>query len=356
MKKDYEVCVDEAVEALCFVKDNVIELDADYRDTADFLKEVLYEERKSEDLRQLVGDKIYDAYWDQIYDLQEEILKKAWVIGTEIEADAREYLKDTYCIEPPYDHFLNQKIKVNIMLATPEERNRDCVSINLQYKAMEDRDSVLDPEKILREPSGLSWLLEQQGHTMEELQATLTDYDAFFYDEHGCVREMFDEAGKALKSGQMFNRFCETHSRFLASVCQELENQGYSMGVMTVLAEMSIEDFIKMQSGEKRITMPANTDIGIFNPWNGSGSCLEIELEKPLVFSTDMIRDVQVEGFKPQFEYTVDSVYGLVASCWKGPISVEELEKPELDSVIQACSEVSKTDDKGTVERDLLER
>lgn len=337
MKKDYELKVDEAVKKLHWIgENNVIEIYADYRDDSEFLLDTIYDNRNGEDLEALVQEQIHESYIDQIAECGDDVLRTAEVYEGEHYEEAREYLESTYFFEPPYDHFLDQDIKVNIMLATDEDRNRDYVGIHEQYMAMEKPDSVWSAADTLAERTALIWLLEQQGHTLPELQATLKDYDAFFYGDEPPA-ETIGADGKEKSLSECLEIFNQNHNAFLTSVCQELENQNYYMGVMTVLAEMSIKDFIKMQSGEKQVTLPKDAMIGIFNPWNGSGSCLEIELEKPLAFSTDMVRDVQIEGVKPQFEYTVDSVYGLIGTCWKEPLSIEEPKKG-LDDMIKAAS------------------
>ena len=253
-------------------------------------------------------------------------------------------MREKYSIEPDYDHFLGHEMKVNIMLRTDNERNNEYTTIHEQYVAMVDPDALTQPDETLKEESMLTWLLKQQGHTLDELQATMKDYNKFLYDApyaNGAPVEYYDEDGKRLDNAGKIDLFNKTHNAFLTSVCQELENQTYDMGVMTVLAKMSIEDFIKMQSGDKEITFSKDCMIGIYNPWNGSGSVLEIELEKDLVFTTDMVRDIQIEGVKPEFEWTVDDSYGLIGSCWKEPKSVEE-KANRLDEVIKVCSEMSK--------------
>jgi hypothetical protein len=97
--------------------------------------------------------------------------------------------------------------------------------------------------------------------------------------------------------------------------------------------------------------------IGIYNPWNGSGSVLEIELEKDLVFTTDMIRDIQIEGVKPDFEWTVDNTYGLIGSCWKAPKSIEDApaQQKGLDDVIKTCEEMSKKQDNLKIQPELVQ-
>ena len=222
------------------------------------------------------------------------------------------------------------------MLATEEERNCDCVQIHYQYLALSRPDDLtVPPETQLQIETGLTLLLKQQGHTMSELQSVMKDYNEFFYADE-LPKEVFDEKGNKLSLDKRIDMFNQNHNAFLTSVCQELENQRYSMGVMTVLAKMSIKDFIEMQKGNREITMPKDCMLGIYNPWNGSGSVLEVELEKDFVFSTDLIRDIQIEGVKPQFEYTVDDTYGLIGSCWESPTSVVE-QKKGLDEVIKSC-------------------
>lgn len=353
MDKEYEKRIDDAVCELHFVgENNVIEICADYREDGEFLQETVYENRDSEELENIVRDKIYEAYDDAIWQYEDEILKKAGVIGEEFEENAREYLREKYSIQPDYGHFLGHEMKVNIMLRTDNEHNNEYTTIHEQYVAMTTPDELTRPDESLKEDSMLVCLLKQQGHTLDELQATMNDYNKFFYDAaypNGNHVQHFDEDGKELNLSGKLELFNKTHNAFLTSVCQELENQTYDMGVMTVLAKMSIEDFIKMQNGDKEITFSNDCMIGIYNPWNGSGSVLEIELEKDFVFSSDMIRDVQIEGVKPQWEYTVDDAYGLVGSCWKEPKAISEQTKG-LDDVIKTCEALSKS---GEVGRDI---
>jgi len=336
MEKDYERKIDEAVRALHYVgEDNVIEIYADYRENGEFLQETVYENRDSEDLESIVRDKLWEAYAETISQYEDEILKEAGYEPWENDADeAREYLREKYSIEPDYDHFLGHEMKVNIMLRTDNERNNEYTTIHEQYVAMVNPDALTQPDETLKEDSMLTWLLKQQGHTLDELLPVMKDYNKFFYDAaypNGNIVKHYGEDGKELNNAGKIELFNKTHNAFLTSVCQELENQSYEMGVMTVLAKTSIEDFIKMQSGDKEITFSKDCMIGIYNPWNGSGSVLEIELEKDLVFSTDMIRDIQIEGIKPQWEYTVDDAFGLVGSCWKEPKSVEDISSPSKE-------------------------
>lgn len=184
MKKDYEIKIDEAVRDLHYVgEDNVITIYADRGDSGEFLQETVYENRDSKELENIVRDKIWESHDDTIWQYEDEILKKAGfdVLDPEKE-EPRDYLRNTYSIEPDYDHFLGHEMKVNIMLRTDNERNNEYTTIHEQYVAMVEPDALTQPHKVLKEDSMLVWLLKQQGHSLDELQATMKDYNKFFYD------------------------------------------------------------------------------------------------------------------------------------------------------------------------------
>ena len=119
---------------------------------------------------------------------------------------------------------------------------------------------------------------------------------------------------------------------------------GYSFGVVTVLANMSMNDYAKMLQQGSEVTMPKGCMLGVFAPWNGSGSVLEIELDKDFTFKREDIYDVQIEGVKPDQGYTVDQTYGLVSSAWQKPKAIEvktQERKPALDQQIQSANSKS---------------
>lgn len=87
--------------------------------------------------------------------------------------------------------------------------------------------------------------------------------------------------------------------------------------------------------------MPKGSMLGVFAPWNGSGSVLDIELDKELTFKREDIYDVQIEGAKPDNGYTVNQTYGLVSGAWQKPEAIEVKtpeRKPALDQQIQSAN------------------
>lgn len=171
--------------------------------------------------------------------------------------------------------FLDYDYRINLMFATPYERNCDMSLI----PRFEDVDN-----------NALTYLIRQQG-----------------YDVH--------EVFKSLKEDRI------NDSVFVRSVVDELREQSYSMAELTALVTARGENLLNLLDNiaheNNYVSISKDATIGLYNEWNGSGSLLEIQLEKPAVFPTSMVRNVQIEGAgKENSGYTVDAVYGLVSKAW----------------------------------------
>lgn len=354
--------IDEAVASKYYVETDktsgakFIEMFADYDASNDFLKGPAYDMRKDAMDTLMAPDEracrmldelknaIDESYQDTRIELEDEVMGDAGFDPVEDEVQL-DYLRDEYPFIPPYDHFLDQTMHVNIMLQTPEEANSDFTIINSQYLALTDSTMNRDTAtNLLSQDSSLKRLVEQQGFTMGDLASAMQEYKLHLYDKEGYPKNPRDDFGNLIPLEAQLAEFNKTHSPFLTSVCQELENQTYEMGTLTILANMSMKEFAEMMQPGKEVTMPKNSEVGIFNPWNGSGSVLEVELAKDFTFRSDDIYDIQIEGVQPDFGYTVNNVYGLVGSCWKEPVSVKDPEperKPSLDSMIASAAQRS---------------
>lgn len=171
--------------------------------------------------------------------------------------------------------FLDYDYRINLMFATPYERNCDMSLI----PRFEDVDN-----------NALTYLIRQQG-----------------YDVH--------EVFKSLKEDRI------NDSAFVRSVVDELREQSYSMAELTALVTARGENLLNLLDNiaheNNYVSISKDATIGLYNEWNGSGSMFEIQLEKPAVFPTSMVRNVQIEGAgKENSGYTVDAVYGLVSKAW----------------------------------------
>ena len=218
-----------------------------------------------------------------------------------------EWLKEHVDFTLPYDHFLDQRIKVNVMLATKQEENNDFVA----YNCMNYYGSCSYDLTGRVKDSALLWIADQFGKRQDLLSALCDVCDA---DEKEEDRPVFQDS-------------------FINSCIQELDNFSDVMGGFTLLLDMSVLDFVKLREmqndKEGYLIVKKETMCGIFDPWHGSGSVLEIELPDELKIPTDLLWSVWIDGTKTH-QYDVDEVYGLIRSCWKDSFHLEGGENYDL--------------------------
>lgn len=336
-----------------------IRLYGDDRDTNEFLLQSAYDNRdNAENILPSLTDEIQTAWEETVSDAAYDILLEAgFDPGDDAFDSQREWFYEAFSIDPPVKDYLDQGMKVNIMLSTPLDRKEDDSTPFMLKEALMHftgagrltRDleanirSQAEADEIIHQDSMVKRLVEQQGYTMDDLSAVAKDYFHDFYGYYGKPESFSftDENGEKLSYDKRFEMFTETHSKFLSTVCQELDNMGYSFGVITVLASMSMNDYAKMLQQGSEVTMPKGCMLGVFAPWNGSGSVLEIELDKDFTFKGEDIYDMQIEGVKPDQGYTVNQTYGLVSSAWQKPKAIEAKppeRKPALDQQIQSAN------------------
>ena len=122
---------------------------------------------------------------------------------------------------------------------------------------------------------------------------------------------------------------------FITSVVEELENSTSHMATMTFLVKMTLFEYLELRDAmlkedelndsyiyEKRtgngyIKIGKETGCGLFNPWQGGGSLLEIELPDDLKIPIKAIFAAEIDVNKSKYGYSVMDVYGLCKSAWK---------------------------------------
>ena len=214
--------IDAAASALHTVEGTVVHLDADRQDGNEALLQTAYDARTAapEGFLQSVETKI-DGIWQGRIDAAiDQIIERSGVVR---DADgpygaARDYITGKYEFKPPYTHYLTQDMKVNLLLGTEIEAN---LSFSSLARA---RDGLLQPGGLGDEAldNGLTWLVGQQGHTLDELRDAMADYGAHSYN----VCE-------------------ELHGPFLTSVAAELSELPNRTGTLTVLVRLSMCDMAK---------------------------------------------------------------------------------------------------------------
>lgn len=201
------------------------------------------------------------------------------------------------CWVYPEDHFLKQEFYVNIMLDTGDG-NYD-FTLNSPYPCWYG-----DYNARLHEKSSLLWLARQQGYTKTRLWRTL-------------------------REGDMRNP-----KGFLESCRVECANLPSAMATVTFLVKMELKDLISLNRCVRLqdrnghyydatknpycgyITLGKDTMCGLFDPWSGGGSVLEIQLEKDVRIPIRYIWSALPDGYN-HGQYDVGSVYGMRGSAWQ---------------------------------------
>ncbi|MBQ4071097.1 MAG: hypothetical protein IJD51_01610 [Clostridia bacterium] len=287
------------------------EIYADYRDEKEdsTLKEIM----KSEDPEQTFYEKMFEWYQDAEWEIEHNLLK-AVVASIETAAPTETYdedeikdeIRELVSIDYPYEHFLKQEFCVNIFVDTGDG-NYDYV-LNCVYPHYNGRcgETIDDKASIL-------WLARQQGYTKTDLNKALRKGD--IKDPHG----------------------------FLESMRQEVINHGSHMAILTFLARMTLEEIfelnelLKLQDrnghfydAENRpycgyILIDKKAECGLYDPWGGGGSILELQLEKDVRLPIRFIRSATVDGGDG---CSIRNVYGTDSSIYREDV-VKKIHAPK---------------------------
>jgi hypothetical protein len=208
-------------------------------------------------------------------------------------------------IEVDEESFIGE-YDLTLFLSTAAELNLDFGSTHYYYHSLEN---VREDDAEELGDTALSYLIHQQGYKTSDVFEALQD------------EKKRDKAGK-----------------FIQSTAEEIENMTYTMSNLVVLVKLNrdnIYDFaeaLKTKEGFIRISAKSKAELGLFDRWDGSGSPIEIKLEKDFVFPADMIQYAFIEEAKPDssYDYSVKNVYGLGSSAWKDGMSISEKEDVQL--------------------------
>lgn len=213
-----------------------------------------------------------------------------------VETAVNEWLEEHIVFRLPYERLYSQRFHVNVILATHGEANRDFgeyTCLNYYGKG----DTGLDDD------NALMWIAKQFGKDSELKEAISLAKE----------REPEDEP--------------KLEDSFIRSCVLELEEFTHAMGAVTLLLNMTLSDFVKLaemrKAGKGILAVDKEAMCGIFNPWNGGGSTLEIQLPSELKIPVDMIWSAWADGSK-KHGYDVDEAYSLVGSCWKDCYRLED--------------------------------
>lgn len=284
----------------------VLEIYADYRDEMD--PKTAAEICLSDDPQFALLEKLEEWYFETELYCRSELEKEIRAVLAapdgpypdglgDTEEQFNNIINDLVCWAYPEDHFLKQEFDVNIMLDTGDG-NYD-FTLNSPYPCWYgDYDADLDGK------SSLLWLARQQGYSKRRLR-------------------------RALRKGDM-----RDPEGFLQSCRVECANLPSAMAAVTFLVRMELKGLIELNRCVRLqdrdghhydatknpdcgcIALDKSTMCGLFDPWSGGGSVLEIQLERdveiPIKYIWSALPDGCCHG-----NYGIGDIYGMCGSAWR---------------------------------------
>lgn len=266
------------------------EIDAEYNDTfgTDIIEKILKGPRLMEEFWQVLAD----CYADCVSNIQNEFYKKIKQSIMEIspfqtsdaceEASIEAFIQENISILLPAKHFLEQDVLVNLFIDTGDG-NYD-FSLNPHYPCYYG-NRCGEP---IDSKAGIVWLAKQQGYTKKQLQ-------------------------HALDKGDMSNP-----KGFLQSCRVEEANLSASMPIVSFLVKMELQELIsinaliqlskKYKTNCSYILLDREIRTGLYDPFNGGGGILGLQLEKDVKLPIMYIRSALPDGCDG---YSIRSCYGL---------------------------------------------
>jgi hypothetical protein len=277
------------------------EIYADYRDEFDSrtLKEIFNDDHPQE----AFDEKLFSGYDDCEWEYKSELirdLKRNWdtveVEWDEVEDEIREFIGENVYYDYPYDHYADQEVCVDIIVDTGDG-NHDFV-LNCVYPHYNGRNG-----DVMDDRASLLWLAKQFGYTKTQLN------NARYDSEYG-------------------------GSKFLESVDVEINNCSSHMNALTFFVKMTVRDCLALNErlnavwkneekgteytpwkakSKDHIIIPKGTACGLYDPWSGAGSVLEIEIEKDIKLPLKYVDSAKPDGCRG---YGVGDVYGMMDRFW----------------------------------------
>lgn len=248
-------------------------------------------------------DEIQDSLFDNVAYLEEELASQIKTLAEE-KGDAFVEALENLDEDLPYElleqfgyegatvdmsEFLDHDYKVNLLLATEQELNYDNTSISRMahgiigedgkltlkdYNDFHDKTVTAADQLETYSDNALSYLVHQQGYTVEEMMHTV---------QARIAESNYDT------------------SEFIESVVNELDGT-YSdyneqlTALISINGNNLVEMLDKVAEGKDNIVLGTDTVIGLYDRMNGAGSDFEIQLEEDMVIPTAMVQIVQMES------------------------------------------------------------
>ena len=271
------------------------EIDVDYRDEIeDYIAQKILDNVSPRDA---LSERLWDWYqtdeWDIIDNLVDDfkaktdpkLLEDANIIEDDNLDDEmiREEFMDIIYVDYPVDWAEDQEFCFNIIVSNGDDNYDFCLN---EYIVDEDGNVDENAEK-----AGLVWLAKQQGYTLDQVVEILKDGDI------------------------------AKPKTFLETVLQEVAN-GYGCEALTFCVKMTLGQAIalkeRMASNQNgSIVLDKKVECGLFDPWEGGGSVLEIACEKDVEIPFKNIWKFYVDTCGSSRYDSIHNVYGTDDSIWR---------------------------------------
>lgn len=271
------------------------EIYVDYRDELEdsTAQEILDSDCPRDVLLEKLWDWYQESEWDILDNLVDdfkdkvdpELLRQADIIedGNITDDMIRDIFQDTIYINHPEDWALGQEFCFNVIVSNGD----DNYDFWLNEHIIDDNGEIdKDAEK-----AGIVWLAKQQGYSLEQV-----------------VDSLMGESAKEPKT-------------FLETVRQEVDN-GYGCEALTFCVKTTLGQAIvlkeKMKSNPNgSIVLDKKAECGLFDPWQGGGSVLEIACEKDVEIPFENIWKFYIDARSGNRYDSIHNVYGTDSSLWR---------------------------------------
>lgn len=267
----------------------------DYRDEIDdtYAREILETDSPRDTLLEKLWDWYQESEWDILDNLVDdfkekvnpELFRQADIIedGNIDDDMIRDIFQDTICVDYPVDWALGQEFCFNVIVSNGDDNYDFWINEHIV-----DEDGNVDKDA---EKAGIVWLAKQQGHTPEELVESLKDEEYV------------------------------NPNKLISSIVAEVFD-GYGCEALTFCVKMTLGQAIelkeKMKSNQSgSIILDKNVTCGLFDPWQGGGSILDICCEKDVEIPFENIWKFYIDARRSNRYDSIHSVYGTDDSLWK---------------------------------------
>lgn len=230
--------------------------------------------------------KIMENLFSEHYELDvlnerviQEVMNDDLLKSLIIEDNLYSFLADSFMFDFPTHIFNKFYVRLNILL--------DFGDANYDY-TLNNPESINSEEAL--ENSSLLKFIELSGYSKE-------DFIKYFNDE-----EDFDED--------------EVKSEFFSDVYNEIINTTTGMNALTMFVSVPFLEYNQLDYKDS-LSFKKGTNLGLYDPFSGAGSVLEIESINEITISKENMR-IEVED--DMAGYAVEDIYGSIDDLWKSTI------------------------------------